>query len=99
MPAEGPVLWLRLALRDVEECVEYISRDDPSAAKRVAGLIWSAGQSLSLMPDRGRPGRVPGTRELLLTDVPYLLAYRVSGGSVQILRVIHYARDWPRGSG
>jgi len=42
----------------------------------------------------GRPGRVPETRELVIQ--PYIVAYRVKGGIVQILRVLHSAREWPK---
>jgi len=93
------VVWLRLALQDMRECAEFIARDDPEAARRVVDRIWKEGQSLRLLPDRGRPGRVSGTRELVLQGLPYFLAYRVKGKSVQILRVIHTARNWPPVSG
>ena len=87
--------WLRLALQDVHECVEFISKDDPEAARQIAFRIWQEGQSLCSLPDRGRPGRVPGTRELIVQGIPYFLAYRVKGSKVQILRVIHTSRQWP----
>ena len=89
------VVWLRLALQDMRECAEFIERDDPETARRVVDRIWQEGQSLRLLPDRGRPGKVSGTRELVLQGLPYFLAYRVKGKSVQILRVIHTARNWP----
>lgn len=87
--------WLHLALRDMREIALHIARDSPEAAKAVVSRIWLEGRGLCLLADRGRPGRVPGTRELVLTDMPYFLAYRVKGKSVQILRVIHTSRQWP----
>jgi plasmid stabilization system protein ParE len=89
------VIWLRLALQDMQQCAECIAQDDPETAKSVVDRIWQEGQRLRLLPDRGRPGRVPGTRELALQGRPYFFAYRVKGKSVQILRVIHTARHWP----
>jgi len=89
------VIWLCLALQDMQQCAEFIAQDDPETATQVVDRIWQEGQSLRLLPDRGRPGRVPGTRELVLQGLPYFLAYRVKGKSVQILRVIHMARHWP----
>jgi len=89
------VIWLHLALQDMQQCAEFIAQDDPKTAKQVVGRIWQEGQSLRSLPDRGRPGKVPGTRELVLQGLPYFLAYRVKGKSVQILRVIHTARHWP----
>jgi len=86
------VSWLRMALQDMQSCAEFIAQDNPEAAKLIVDRIWQEGQSLSSLPDRGRPGRVPGTRELVLQGLPYFLAYRVKEKSVQILRVIHTAR-------
>jgi len=45
----------------------------------------------------GRPGRVPGTRELVLPNFPYIIPYRVREQRVEILRVFHTARKWPQG--
>jgi toxin ParE1/3/4 len=44
---------------------------------------------------RGRPGRWPGTRELIIPGTPYIVPYRVKGPVVEILRVFHGARRWP----
>jgi toxin ParE1/3/4 len=44
----------------------------------------------------GRPGRVTGTRELVVDGTPYILPYRVRNRVVQILRVLHGARRWPQ---
>lgn len=87
--------WLRLALRDMREIAVYIAQDSTETAKDVMKRIWQEGQGLCLLADRGRPGRVPGTRELVLDGLPYFLAYRVKGKVVQILRVIHTSRQWP----
>lgn len=46
-------------------------------------------------PESGRPGRVAGTRELVITETPYVAAYHVSGETVRILRVLHGAQQWP----
>lgn len=97
MPADQPyhVDWLRLALRDMREIAAYIAQDSPEAAKAIVERIWQESQGLSSLADRGRPGRVPGTRELVLEGLPYFLAYRVKGKTVQILRIIHTSRKWP----
>ena len=87
--------WLRLALRDMREIAAYNAQDSPEASKAVVERIWQESQGLSSLADRGRPGRVPGTRELVLEGLPYFLAYRVKGKTVQILRIIHTSRKWP----
>ena len=91
------IKWLRLALVDLEEAAEYVAQSDPDAAKRVVARIWQATQILADQPGIGRPGRVRGTRELLVTGTSYIVPYRVVGNTVQILRVLHTSRKWPKG--
>jgi addiction module RelE/StbE family toxin len=90
------VKWLRAALRNLEEISAFISRDDPDAAERVVRKIVHAVYMLADQPAIGRPGRVAGTRELVIPDTPYIVPYRVRGEFVQIIRVIHAARRWPK---
>jgi toxin ParE1/3/4 len=75
---------------------EYIARDNPEAAAGVVIVIQAAVERLSNFPSMGRPGRVPGTRELIVSGTPYIIPYRVRGEEVQILRVFHGARKWTR---
>ena len=46
-------------------------------------------------PQIGRPGRVPGTRELIIPKTPFIVPYRLQGNAIQILRIYHGARRWP----
>jgi len=87
--------WLNLALDDLDEIAEYISRDNPDAARRVVKRLWKAAQDLTGQPEMGRPGRVYGTRELVVVNTPFVVPYRVVGSEIQILRVLHGARNWP----
>jgi toxin ParE1/3/4 len=89
------VRWLKRALANLEAEAEYISRDDPAAAHRVVAAIWRATELLARHPSLGRPGRVEGTRELVIPPTPYIIPYRVRRGHVEILRVFHAARKWP----
>jgi plasmid stabilization system protein ParE len=52
-------------------------------------------EGLARFPEMGRPGRIEGTRELVISRTPYIAAYRILGGTVQILRVLHGAQQWP----
>jgi len=90
-----PVRWLTLALDDLDHIVEFVARDKPSAAKRIAEALWKAGQRLVEHPAMGRPGRVTGTREWVIPGTPYIMAYRVRDDVIEILRVLHSAMDWP----
>jgi toxin ParE1/3/4 len=91
------VRWLRCALINLDEEAEYIARDNPDAAARIVDRIATSVDRLATHPASGRPGRVPGTRELVVTGTPYIVPYRVRGDSVEILRVFHAARKWPAG--
>jgi toxin ParE1/3/4 len=89
------VRWLKRALRNLDEEAEYIARDDPDAAARTVQRIASAVEQLTNHLASGRIGRVPGTRELIVTGTPYIVPYRVRGDAVEVLRVFHAARKWP----
>jgi len=91
------IRWVRLALKDLEEIAGFISQDNPEAAQDLVRRIWDAAQILAEHPRSGRAGRVLGTRELVIGGTQYILPYRVIEGEVQILRVLHGTRKWPRG--
>ena len=89
------VRWTRPALRDLEEIGDYIARDKPEAAARLVTKILDHAQALSEHPMKGRPGRAPQTRELVITGTPFVVPYRLRGNDVEILAVFHGARRWP----
>jgi len=88
--------WLRAALAELDAEAEYIARDNPRAAAKMVGSIATSVARLTRHPAMGRPGRVAGTRELVVPGTPYIIPYRVRGDFVEILRVFHAARKWPR---
>jgi toxin ParE1/3/4 len=89
------VVWLRTALRNLDEEATYIAQDNPQAAQQVVTRISHAIELLANRPGLGRPGRVPGTRELLVAKTRYLIPYRVRGRRIEILRVFHTSRKPP----
>ena len=89
------VKWLRVALENLDAEAEYIAGDSPAAAARVVRAILNAIKQLERFPAIGRPGRVSGTRELVVAGTPYIVPYRVRSGQIEILRVFHAARRWP----
>jgi len=89
------VNWLRAARANLVAVSEYISQDNPDAAARTVAAIVRAVETLGHFPSLGRPGRIPGTRELVVSGTPYIVPYRVRGDVVQIIRVFHAARKWP----
>lgn len=90
------VEWLLLARQDREEQLGYIAERDPWAAIHLGDAIEQAVSHLPDHPNIGRVGRVRGTRELVVSDTPYILAYRVEQDAVVILRLLHGAQSWPR---
>ena len=89
------VKWLQAALANLEAAADYIAEDNPAAASRFVQEIFRVTELLARNPAMGRPGRVPGTRELVIPNTPYILPYRVRANAVEILRVFHAARKWP----
>jgi toxin ParE1/3/4 len=89
------VLWLRRADARLVEIADYIAEANPAAAYAMTMRLRRAGNALSDMPYIGRPGRVAGTRELVVVGTPYLLAYRVTDTSIHILHVLHGRQQWP----
>ena len=81
---------------DLSEIAGHISQDNPETARRIVRRLWIAVKSLAEQPEMGRPGRVHGTRELVVSDTPFVVPYRVVGSEIQILRVLHGAREWPK---
>jgi toxin ParE1/3/4 len=89
-------VWSPEAIADIASLRDYIEQDDPAAAQRVALHIVRNGETLlSQHPEMGRPGRVPGTRELVIPRTPFIVPYRLQGDTIQVLRVFHGARRWP----
>lgn len=89
--------WLRQALRNLDEEAAYIAQDSLSSAAEFVAHVMQSARMLAEHPHMGRPGRVPGTRELVVTRFPYILPYRMRAQTVEILRVFHTARKWPQG--
>lgn len=89
------VKWLRMALRNLDDEAAYIAADDPAAASGVVERVLTAVAMLAEQPQLGRPGRVPGTRELVVLNTRYLVPYRVRRDTVEVLRVFHTSRRPP----
>ena len=89
------IKWLRTALKNLDDELEYIAREDYALAVKIYAHIQDAVDNLKQFPQSGRPGRIFGTRELLIVRYPYIIPYRVRGDVVQILRVFHTSRKLP----
>lgn len=90
------IRWLRAALQNLDAEADFIALDDPLAARQVVKRILAAVVLLAEHPGLGRPGRVAGTRELVVPKTRYLVPYRVQNYEIIILRVFHTSRRTPK---
>ncbi len=89
------VKWLDKALDNLDEEMEYIAREDSDAANQAFKHVMEQVNSLAQFPHKGRPGRVAGTRELVIQKYPFLVPYTIEYGCVVIIRVFHTSRQLP----
>ena len=87
--------WTRPALADLEAIGDFVARDNPRAAGRLVARIAASVEALAANPHMGRPGRITGTRELVIVETPYIVPYRVRSNEIEILAVLHAARRRP----
>ena len=88
--------WLREAGQDLVEIRRFIAADHPGAAMQVAKRILDTVAYLCDHPEVGRAGRIPGTRELIIPGLPYIVPYRVKSAVIEILGVLHTSQEWPK---
>src|ERR1700687_5284901 len=87
--------WSPEAIFDLADLRDYIARDNPEAALRLTLIIIATIEvELPDDPESGRPGRVHGTRELVIPDTPVIVPYRMHNGMLQVLGVYHPRRKW-----
>jgi len=82
-------------LNDLDHAGAWIAQDNSPAAALMAGRVIEAVEYLIEHPGLGRPGRLQGTRELVVSGTPFVVIYRVRLDVVQVLRLLHHARKWP----
>jgi len=90
------VRWLSAAQRGLRDAIDDVAERNFDAAVGLSETIKASTARLAATPNIGRPGRIQGTRELVIGRTPYLVAYRVSEDTVTIVRFLHGARRWPK---
>jgi toxin ParE1/3/4 len=91
------IQWTEGALTNLDQIEQFIARDNPRAAvNTVLKIIDRVENELSLFPASGRPGRVDGTKEMIFSDLPYIVIYTVRSFTVFIIRVFHTSQDFRR---
>jgi addiction module RelE/StbE family toxin len=89
------VRWTEDAATDLEGIADYLVEHAPDRAEELVRMVYAAPATLLTFPHRGRPGRKKGTRELVLSPLPYLLVYAVRDEVIFIVRILHGAQQWP----
>ncbi len=89
------LVWAQFALSDRDDIFTYIETESPRAAVHVDDQIVASVRRLLDFPESGRPGRVAGTRELVIPRTSYVAAYAVTLDTIRILRILHSAQMWP----
>jgi toxin ParE1/3/4 len=84
-------------LRNLDAEADYLAQDDPEAAARMFDYVKTKVEALAAYPALGRPGRIPGTRELVIDRYPLLIPYRIVGKELHVLRVFPTRRELPEG--
>jgi toxin ParE1/3/4 len=89
------IKWLTKALQNLDEEANYIAKENPAAAAKVVRQIMVSVALLKDQPAMGNPGRITGTRELVIIGTRYLVPYRVKNQQIEILRIFHTSRKPP----
>ncbi|MDR2688915.1 MAG: type II toxin-antitoxin system RelE/ParE family toxin [Azoarcus sp.] len=91
------VRWSQEAARDLDHVLEwYFQEAGMSVANKVYSRIKEQTESLATFPERARPGREKGTREYVLSRVPYIAVMEVQGEEVWILNLLHMKKKFPQ---
>lgn len=87
--------WTQEAAADLERIADYLFERTPERAERLVRALYDAPASLLTLPKRGRPGKKEGTRELVMSTLPYIVVYTVRADAVYVVRILHGAQQWP----
>ena len=88
-------VWSRRAIRDLIALRSRIAKDSEENAAAESTRILQAVELLQLQPRLGRLGRLPGTRELVITGTPYIIPYSIRDGGLVLLGIFHGRQRWP----
>jgi toxin ParE1/3/4 len=90
------IVWSPRAIDHLAHLRAYIARDNPKAANRIARALLEAVGRLAELPNLGRPGRIAGTRELVVPGTPYVVPHRLRADRLEVIAVFHARQKWPK---
>ena len=90
------IKWTEQATQQLDQAHDYITLSNNKAvAARITMQIVTAVQQLAAFPMSGKAGRVLGTRELVISNTPFIAAYAIDKADLIILAIYHGAQQWP----
>lgn len=93
--AQLSVKWTRQALEDLEAAREFIISTCPQFLESTIESIQLSINQIKLFPETGKIGRVKGTRELVFSQIPFILIYRKKKSLIEVIALLHQSRKWP----
>ena len=87
--------WTVEAAADLEHITDYLFQNAPERAAELVRRVYHAPAALLTFPYRGRAGKKEGTRELVLSSLPYIVVYQITGEVIHVVRILHGAQKWP----
>jgi len=87
--------WTEEATDDLEHIAGYLLTHTPGRALDLIRAVYDAPSDLLRFPNRGRQGKKQGTRELVLSPLPYIVVYKILGDNIFVVRILHGAQKWP----
>jgi toxin ParE1/3/4 len=89
------IRWTPAAAADLQGVSDYLKERHPRYREPTMRRLFGDIRGLKQWPERGRPGREEGTREILFPPTPYVAVYRVRGQTIEVMRIYHAAQDRP----
>ena len=87
--------WTEEAANDLLRIADYLLEHAPDRASELIARVYDAPTALLAFPNRGRPGKKEGTRELVLAPLPYVVVYTIRDDVIFVARILHGAQQWP----
>lgn len=85
--------WTPEAAENLESIYSYLCEHHPSFAESTVRILYEAVRALRIFPERGRLGEINGTREFVLPRLPYIVVYRITEQTIEVLHIYHGAQD------
>ncbi len=87
--------WTEDAADDLGRIADYLDAHAPERAADLVRTLYNAPSDLLTFPNRGRVGKKEGTREFVLSPLPYIVVYQVRDDVIFVVRILHGAQKWP----